>query len=75
MINKREMVWPTYDEKNASWWEVMTPIQPCEWGSRLKDEGSEDLDVVKEVTIYITHEISILIWLKDDPFSSIVISS
>jgi hypothetical protein len=29
--------------------------------SRLKEEGSQDLDMEKEVTIYITHGNSILI--------------
>jgi hypothetical protein len=43
--------------------------------SRLKEVGSQDLDVEKEITIYITHGNSVLIWLKDDPFSPIVISS
>lgn len=45
---------PTYDEKKSppydrKWW---PPIQPCESRSRLKDEGSQDLDVEKEITIY-----------------------
>jgi hypothetical protein len=37
------------------------PIQPCGWGSKLKDEGSQDLDVEEEATMSIRYGNSILI--------------
>jgi hypothetical protein len=57
------MVQPTYDEKkippcDGKWW---PPIQPCGWGTKLKDEGRQDLDVEEEATMSITYGNSILI--------------
>ncbi len=57
------------DEK---WW---SPIQPCGWRLRLKDEGSQDLIAGKEITIAMGYGNSILIWLEDDQFPPVVIGS
>jgi len=57
------------------WWKVMASTEPCEWGSRLRDERNQNLNVKKETSISIINKNFILNWLEDDQFPIIVISS